>query len=498
MAKQISSEQDDARELAGDSLLSLSGAVAGRVAGLATTWLLAWALGAADYGLYVLGATLVLFGASMGTLGGDSAAAFYTARHREDVAPSPLRGMLRGALLLAATGGTLLACIAWGLALFHSSWSPEHRTVAAWVGAGIAAGSLSSVAARTLVGGRDVRGFWSVHQVGQPLLTLIGCAAAMALGWGVTGALGALVLARILTLLRGALRVRVLLGERLAQESGSRTRWPTLLAFSLPQSLTGLLHRSLLSADLLMLSALATFTDVGIYRVAMALAMLGTIPLIAANNVFGPRAARWLHQGEFEVLADQLHRMTRWLVIAATPLFLVTLLLPDLLVYIFSDEYRRAATVLAILIAGKAIQVLLEPAGACLVQGGHALLNLWIGVGAVTINLGLNWLWIPLWGITGAALASSLALATWSTGRAFLVWRLFGVTPTTRANTGMLLVVGLATAVTWYGGETATIPVRVATTVALIVASTWATWKTTADDDDRALLREVTRGLWQR
>jgi O-antigen/teichoic acid export membrane protein len=498
MAKQISSKQDDARELAGDSLLSLSGAVAGRVAGLATTWLLAWTLGAADYGLYVLGATLVLFGASMGTLGGDSAAAFYTARHREDVAPSPLRGMLRGALLLAATGGTLLACIAWGLALFHSSWSPEHRTVAAWVGAGIAVGSLSSVAARTLVGGRDVRGFWSVQQVGQPLLTLIGCAAAMALGWGVTGALGALVLARILTLLRGALRVRVLLGERLAQESGSRTRWPTLLAFSLPQSLTGLLHRSLLSADLLMLSALATFTDVGIYRVAMALAMLGTIPLIAANNVFGPRAARWLHKGEFEVLADQLHRMTRWLVIAAAPLFLVTLLLPDLLVQIFSDEYRSAATVLAILIAGKAIQVLLEPAGACLVQGGHAGLNLGIGVAAVTLNLALNWHWIPLWGITGAALASSLAIATWSTGRAFLVWRFFGLTPMSRANTGMLLVLGLASLVTWHGGESASVSLRIAATAALVGAGTWATWRITSDNADRTLLQEVTLSLLQR
>jgi len=490
-----SSHRDDAQQLAGDSLLGISGAVGGRLAGLATTWLLAWSMGTADYGLYVLGATLILFGSSVGTLGGDSAAAFYTARHREDVSPSPLRGMLRGALLLAATGGTALACIAWGLALFHPSWSPEHRTVAAWVGAGIAAGSLSSVAARTLVGGRDMRGFWSVEQVGQPLLTLIGCAVAMALGWGATGALGALVLARTGTFARGALRVRLLLSARLARETRRPTQWATLLAFSLPQTLTGLLHRALLSADLLMLSALATLSDVGIYRVAMAFAMLGTIPMIAANSVLGPRAARWLHQGEREILARQLHRMTRWLVLAAAPLFLVTLLLPDLLVQIFSNEYRTAATVLAILIAGKAIQVLLEPAGACLVQGGHAVLNLGVGVAAVTVNLCLNWIWIPEWGMTGAALASSLALAVWSTGRAFLVWRLFGFTPMSTANTGMLLVLVLATVIAWHGGEAITMSMRIATTVALTVASTWATWKFTADDTDRTLLRQVARRL---
>ncbi len=258
-----------------------------------------------------------------------------------------------------------------------------------------------------------------------------------------------------------------------------------------------MLRRSLLSVDLLMLSALATFTDVGIYRVAMALAMLGTIPLVAVNSVFAPRAASWLYQGEFEILTEQLHRMTRWLVIGAAPLFLVTLLLPDLLVQIFSDEYRSAATVLALLIAGRAIQVLLEPAGACLAQGGHAVLNMGIGIVAVAINLGLNWLWIPAWGMTGAALASSLALATWSTGRAFLVWRLFGVTPMSMANTATLLILGAASIAAWCGGETATVPIRIAMTASLVITGTWATWKMTADDADRDLLRKVVRGLRQ-
>jgi len=479
-------------------LLSLSGAVIGRVAGLATIWLLARVLGAADYGLYVLAATLVLFGASLGTLGSDSAAVFYTARHREEAAPSPLGSMLRGSLLLAFTGGTTLACIAWGLGLFHPSMGTEHRVLAAWVGVGIVAGSLSSLAGGTLVGGRDMRGFWSVQQVGQPLLILFGCGVAMALGWGVIGALGALVLARMLTLLRGAHRVRSLLSARLAQEPKQPTQWPALLSFSLPQSLSGLLHRTLLSADLLMLSALATLSDVGVYRVAMALAMLGAMPLVAINGVFAPRAARWLYAGEFEILAVQLHRMTRWVVIGSAPLFLVALLLPDLLVQLFSHEYQSAATVLALLIAGRAIQVLLEPAGTCLAHGGHAALNLGVGVGAVTINLILNWIWIPDWGMTGAALASSLALISWSTGRAFLVWRLFRVTPISSANARMLLVWGLASLAAWYGGETATMAYRLATTAVLILASTWSTWKATVDETDRALLQEATSGLWRR
>jgi O-antigen/teichoic acid export membrane protein len=163
-----------------------------------------------------------------------------------------------------------------------------------------------------------------------------------------------------------------------------------------------------------MLTALASLTDVGVYRVSVALAMLGALPVVASTTMFGPVIAELIYTDQTARLNALLKVITRWLVVIATPLYFTILLLPDVILSIFDEAYQSGASALCILMIGQAVYVIAAPTGAILTNAGHSMLNLINGLIAVGLNIGLNAWLIPQLGIQGAAIASATALVVWS------------------------------------------------------------------------------------
>ena len=78
--------------------------------------------------------------------------------------------------------------------------------------------------------------------------------------------------------------------------------------------------------------------------------------------------------------------------------------------WLFGTEFYSGRTSLAILSAVQVLSVAFGPAGLLLNMSGHERDSLLaVGVGMV-VNLALNALWIPSWGIEGAAVATACGL----------------------------------------------------------------------------------------
>ena len=415
--KPANSLADDASQIAGGSAIVMAGGLVDRAVRMITTWFLSGALGPAAFGLYAFATTVVAILGWVAPLGMDAGVSMYSARYRKTKEYGKLKGTLISTLGSVACTGPLFALGTWFCV--HQEWvladSPEEANAIISISAGIALAAMLFVACFNLVSQKDMVGQAWAQQITLPTTTLLGAGIAILFDYGVDGVLLAFVVAHGLALLVAAQRIWTSDGPLLLDKSIQPIfDWKNLLRYAVPQSFARVLYRATLWVDILMLTALATLTDVGVYRVSVALAMLGALPVVASTTMFGPVIAELIYTDQTERLNRLLKVVTRWLVIVATPLYFTVLLLPDFVLSIFDEAYQSGTTALCILMLGQAVYVIAAPTGAILTNAGHSMLNLINGLIAVSINIGMNAWLIPEHGIEGAAIASTTALVIWS------------------------------------------------------------------------------------
>jgi stage V sporulation protein B len=415
--KPATSLADDATELAGGSAIVMAGGLVERAVRMLTTWFLSGVLGPAAFGLYAFATTVVAILGWIAPLGMDAGAAMYGARYRKTQEQEKLKGLLFSTLGGVAITGPVFAIMTWLLVRYGIvlADSPQEAQALLTISSAIALAAVLFVATFTLISQKDMVGQAWAQQITLPGATLVGAGLAIVLDHGVDGVMVAFVVAHALALMVALNRIWKSDGPLLRDTSiRPLFEWGPLLRYTIPQSFARVLYRANLWVDILMLTALASLTDVGVYRVSVALAMLGALPVVASTTMFGPVIAELIYTDQTARLNALLKVITRWLVVIATPLYFTILLLPDVILSIFDEAYQSGASALCILMIGQAVYVIAAPTGAILTNAGHSMLNLINGLIAVGLNIGLNAWLIPQLGIQGAAIASATALVVWS------------------------------------------------------------------------------------
>ena len=112
---------------------------------------------------------------------------------------------------------------------------------------------------------------------------------------------------------------------------------------------------------------------------------------------------------------------------ASTLIFLCVLLGGPLVLPLLGPDFSRGATALAVLAAGGLIKGCFGNAGFVLVVGGRQTVETANAVFGAVANVLLNLLWIPSWGLLGAAVATTTVAVIMATLRAVEVDRLIGL-----------------------------------------------------------------------
>ncbi|MGB8274445.1 MAG: polysaccharide biosynthesis C-terminal domain-containing protein, partial [Alphaproteobacteria bacterium] len=168
----------------------------------------------------------------------------------------------------------------------------------------------------------------------------------------------------------------------------------------------------------------------GIYAVAIRAAELLTFVLAAVNTVIAPRVASYYYQGDSVRLQRLLSASARRALLLTLPLGLMLIIAgPWLLNTVFGAEYAPGAIAMAILAGAQLVNVAAGSVGLVLNMTGHERITAW-GVGlAAILNIALNALLIPLWGIEGAAIATASSLVAWNLILWLAVRRHLGLRP---------------------------------------------------------------------
>lgn len=408
---------DDAAQIAKGSAIVMAGGIGERAFRMITTWFLSGALGVTGFGLYAFATTVVGIVGALAPLGMDAGLTMYGARYRANGEHGQLKGTLLSGLGTVALSAPLFSVLAF-LAV-QQGWvladRPTEGAALITVCAAIGLSAVLASAVAILVSAKDMVGQAISSQLAVPSATLVGAIIAISSNAGTNGVLVAFTIAHALGALIALHRVFRQDGTLLRTASiPAIFELKSLFSYALPQSFARILYRANLWVDILMLTALASLVDVGVYRVSVAIAMLGALPVMASTTMFGPVIAELVYTNQIERLNSLLKVVTRWLIVISVPLYTGVLLLPDLVLAIFDDAYLNGASALGILMMGQAIYVACAPTGAILTNAGHSMLNLINGVVSVSLNIGLNLVLIPEYGIMGAAIASASALSVWS------------------------------------------------------------------------------------
>jgi O-antigen/teichoic acid export membrane protein len=184
-----------------------------------------------------------------------------------------------------------------------------------------------------------------------------------------------------------------------------------LLLFSLPLFGAAMLVLIIGSADTLMLGGLKSSADVGLYNAARPLADIIAAPLPVLGLIYVPVASGLYAQGSMLELRRNFSLLTKWLVSATLPLFLILFLFPEtVLSFLFGASYTSAATTLRILSLGVIINNFFGPSQPTLVVMGQVRFVMWATLATAFLNVGLNFALIPPLGIEGAAIAYAAAI----------------------------------------------------------------------------------------
>lgn len=154
--------------------------------------------------------------------------------------------------------------------------------------------------------------------------------------------------------------------------------------------------------------------EVGLYGIAMRVALLTSFIVAAVNSAVGPKFAEFGAQKNTAALRVLTQRTSLGMLIVVLPVSIILVAFPKFVLGLFGPDFTGAATVLIILTIGQFVSVVTGALGHLLMMtGNERLLRNVLAVSAI-LNLILNVILVPIYGIVGAAVSTAISLITMS------------------------------------------------------------------------------------
>lgn len=183
----------------------------------------------------------------------------------------------------------------------------------------------------------------------------------------------------------------------------------------LPLAMMSGMHLINQNTDIVMLGLFRESAEVGYYKVAASGAGLVIFGLSAVQVVAMPYVSRFYRQGEQSKL-QRIATLSAWAsVLLGAPLVVIYLFWGrELLSFVYGPPFAMAWEPLMILCAAQLINGCFGIVWPVLVMTGHEKAGTRSLVMATLLNVVMNALLVPSWGVQGAAVATGLSILTWN------------------------------------------------------------------------------------
>ncbi|HEX6292686.1 MAG TPA: flippase [Herpetosiphonaceae bacterium] len=402
---------------------------------LVITFVLARALGAGQYGLYNLALTALSVVAAVSAFGMDSTLVRYIpifARRRDE---ARLWGVLQIGLGLSTLLSLALSAALFALAqpiaveIFHQPRLAPLLRIASLI---VPVLTLSNMAASATRGFKTMRYATIAQDFFQPLIRLVLVIVLVVVGLNPARALATMGIGVAV----GCVMLLYFLNNLFPLRRSPRTARHEpreIFGFSVPVFLSDLMMTFRDNIQTLMLGALNSVANVGIFAVANQMNMFGSMFQSAIATASRPIISELYDQGEREQMGRMYQTTTKWSLTVNLPVFLILVLFPTQILSLFGKSFVTGATTLTLIACAIMVDVSTGMCGLILDMTGHTTLKLINNIVRLALSVALSFLLIPAWGIVGAGLSVLIVVGVTNLLRLIQVFWLFRLLPYDRS-----------------------------------------------------------------
>jgi len=183
-----------------------------------------------------------------------------------------------------------------------------------------------------------------------------------------------------------------------------------LLKESLPMMLSSSMIFVIFSVDTLMLGYFETSDNVGIYRVVTQISSVNAIALVILNAVVGPKISQFNSCNNKKKIVDIVYKSSKLVFLTSIPILILIVFFSKEILFFFGEEYLKGYNAIIILSICQFIYAISGFADLILNMTGKQRIFGRITIFTAMGNICLNFILIPNYGITGAAVATGISI----------------------------------------------------------------------------------------
>ena len=184
-----------------------------------------------------------------------------------------------------------------------------------------------------------------------------------------------------------------------------------LWSFARPMYLNGFVNNAIKVVPVLIIGYFLPDNEVGIFNISFKVALLVSFSLLAFRQIFAPSVSALFARGKIQLIEELNKTITKWIFTISLIIFFNIILFSKSILSVFGAEFIVGANVLLILALGELISSGMGLAGNILEMSGRPKVELLNTTATLVLILVLNYLLIPVYGITGAAVSYSVTIA---------------------------------------------------------------------------------------
>lgn len=182
-----------------------------------------------------------------------------------------------------------------------------------------------------------------------------------------------------------------------------------MVAYAMPLFISGLAFWGITASDRFFLKEYSSYSELGVYSMAISLAGAGMILQAIFSTVWAPIVYKWV-SNELDDAKAKISEVVSYLVLAIVVVWSLLALTSGVVRYILPVEYEKVEFLVIALIAYPLLYTMSEVTGIGITIKRKTRYSLYSAIFALILNLVGNFLLVPRYGASGAAIASVIAM----------------------------------------------------------------------------------------
>ena len=199
------------------------------------------------------------------------------------------------------------------------------------------------------------------------------------------------------------------------------------LIISLPMIMTSFIQLLNGKVDTVMLGIYTDTAAVRVFSVALKISIITNFMISSLKTIALPKISELFWKEDMKNLKIIVRKSTNVIMLFSIPISIILLVFPSFILSLVKDGFESGANTLQILAFTQLLNSMCGLVGAFMNMTGHQAYFTRLVIISTLVNIGLNAIWIPLWGMEGAAWATLVSTAIWNIAGGVFIYRKYKV-----------------------------------------------------------------------